>query len=357
MRGPIFSTLNSHSFYLFSIESKTATHGITREPVKEGKLAAITVADEWTSVFAPKNRAQLETVLMEWLRAQRWFGGKDRTATHVTFVESIELPCGADTACFNLVRVDFLQGDSDLYALPLAFARGELAASLHKNAPRSIVCTLSTQTTGQSGLLHDAMANQEFCKSLVDLISSRRRIKSTAGELEASRTPVFRRVLNDTPLPHPVPAKDEQSNSSVIYGDKFFLKLFRRLDVGSNPDLEITRFLTAREFAHAQQLAGALEFCQPDGERITLGLLNQFVPGAKDAWTYTLDALGRYYDRVATLIADGQTPTMGDLPLNRWLQQELPAERQPGRGHLSRLRPGAGRTHCVHASHAGVGSG
>ena len=322
---PYFLTLSPHAFCLFSLESKAAPIAEVTAPGGEKEMRVLTVEDAWTSVLNQKHRAQLETVTGEWLRNQRWFGGKARIVTQVLLKESIPIPCGPNTALFTLVRVNYLQGDPELYVLPLAFAQAEEAEGLRQNAARSILCNLAVEATGEKGVLHDAVVSRAFCKSLGELISNRRRIKSPTGDFEASRTAVFRRLLGDAPLPEPTPGKAEQSNSSVIFGDRFILKLFRRIDVGVNPDLEITRFLTARDFPHAQQLAGALEFCQPKGERTTLGMLNRFIAGAKDAWTYTLDSLGRYYDRVAVLIADHQPPPVADASIAQWIQDELPA--------------------------------
>ena len=321
---PYFLTLGPHAFFWFSLELKGAA-AETGAPGGEVKPHILVAAGNWTSVLAQKGRTPLEPVLADWLRNQRWFGGKAKTIKFVTIRESIPVPCGPDLAVIALLQVDYVQGDSELYALPLAFAQGEAAGALRRQSPRLIICELTQPAAGQSGVLYDAVGGREFCQALLELVASRRRTRAPGGELEASRTPVFRLLLGDAALPEPTVGKAEQSNSSVIYGDKFILKLFRRLDAGVNPDLEITRFLTAHEFPHGQQLAGALEFCRPKEERLTLGMLSRLVPGARDTWEYTLDALGRYYDRVATLIADGQTPPMGNLPLDHWLQAALPA--------------------------------
>ena len=263
-------------------------------------------------------------MLADWLRTQRWFGGKAKTIKLAAVRETIPVPCGGDTAVIALVQMDYVQGDSDIYSLPLAFADGDVAEALRQQSPHLVICELSLQPAGRTGVLYDAVGSREFCKALLDLVFHPRTIGTATGELTASQTPVFQQILTEAALPEPAVGKAEQSNSSVIYGDKFILKLFRRLDAGINPDLEVTRFLTAQGFPHGQQLAGALEFSRPNDELFTLGMLNRLVPGARDAWQFTLDALGRYYDRVATLIADGQSPPMGELPLARWIQPEHP---------------------------------
>ena len=92
--------------------------------------------------------------------------------------------------------------------------------------------------------------------------------------------------------------KGEQSNTCVAYGEIFILKLIRRLDAGVNPDLEIGRFLTNKGFGHTPHVAGAVEYGNARDEPMTLAILQDFVPNQGNAWEYTLDALGYYFENV-----------------------------------------------------------
>jgi maltose alpha-D-glucosyltransferase/alpha-amylase len=88
----------------------------------------------------------------------------------------------------------------------------------------------------------------------------------------------------------------EQSNTSVVFGDQLILKLFRRLQPGVNPDLEIGRFLTERGFEHMPRVAGAIEYLRGKEEPMTLAILQGFVPNEGDAWAYTLDVLSHCFE-------------------------------------------------------------
>ncbi|MCU0785232.1 MAG: maltose alpha-D-glucosyltransferase [Verrucomicrobia bacterium] len=323
---PYFLTLNSHSFFWFSLEPKS-THA-TGLIIAGGQahLRLLTVADDWTSALLEKNKIQLEAALADWLPAHRWFGGKTKPINLVTILESIPLRFGSETSLVSLVQVDYREGDSDLYAVPLAFSPGDLAEKLRKQAPQSIICELFVQTDGQRGVLYDAVASSAWCKALLDMVADRQHCEGDAGELTGSRTAVFRRLLADASTPEPAQGRIEQNNSSVIYGDKFILKLFRRLETGLNPDVEVGRFLTKREFPHAPQLVGELEFLKSKQEPLNLAILTAFVPNAQDAWTYTLDALGRYYDRVATIALPPTETATTASPLANLLQQDLPKD-------------------------------
>jgi predicted trehalose synthase len=102
---------------------------------------------------------------------------------------------------------------------------------------------------------------RDFCRALLDAISRRKRFKCAEGEVVATQTPVFRHLVQDRGgALDPSILDVEQSNSSVSYSDRLFLKVIRRLEPGVNPELEIGRFLTERHFPHAAQVAGAIEY-------------------------------------------------------------------------------------------------
>ena len=116
-------------------------------------------------------------------------------------------------------------------------------------------------------------------------------------------------------VPIPTLGRGEQSNTSIIYGDKYILKVFRRLDSGLNPDLEIGRFLTEeQQFTHAPDVLGYLEYQRRRGEPLTVAILLRLVPNQGTGWQYTLDALGQYLER--GLSANGGTSVPADEPVS-----------------------------------------
>jgi len=96
----------------------------------------------------------------------------------------------------------------------------------------------------------------------------------------------------------------EQSNTSAVFGNQVVMKFFRRAQEGVNPDLEVNRYLTDTGFAYSAPLLGALEYQKGRGEPRTLGLLTQYIPNEGDAWHYTLDALGLFYESAIRMVPD-----------------------------------------------------
>src|SRR5918992_1256337 len=116
--------------------------------------------------------------------------------------------------------------------------------------------------------------------------------------IDAVPTKAFRRIAGTSgDVPEARPLQAEQSNSSVVFGDRLVLKLYRRLERGVNPDLEVGRFLTDRaNFEHIAPVAGGLELRQGQGQPFMLGILHGYVPNEGDAWSFTLDRVREYLE-------------------------------------------------------------
>jgi maltose alpha-D-glucosyltransferase/alpha-amylase len=94
----------------------------------------------------------------------------------------------------------------------------------------------------------------------------------------------------------------EQSNTSILFGDRLILKLFRRQDVGANPDCEVGRYLTERaNFDRVPPFAGSIEYESKEGQSLTLAMLQGLVLNEGDGWKWTIEELDRYYEHCATV--------------------------------------------------------
>jgi maltose alpha-D-glucosyltransferase / alpha-amylase len=296
-RAPYPLTLGPHSFYWFSLSRRGAGP-------REIEIAVVQVDDSWEACFEPPARERLEAALPEVLATRRWFGGKARTVRQVRIAEALrfEEEAGLGDAALTLLGVDYTGGDEETYALPLAFAGGDEALGVAQEMPQAMVARIAGD---DPGVLFDALWDTELCCGLVEAIGRRRRFRGEGSELVALPTSAFRELRGPGDLPDPTLLRAEQSNTSVVFGDRLILKVFRRVEPGVNPDLEIGRFLTERKlFPHTPRVAGSLEIRRDLGNRggegeetMTLAVLHGFVPNEGDAWGYTLDALGRFIER------------------------------------------------------------
>jgi len=298
---PYFLTLGPHSFYWFEMQApRGPVEQIGPDGVPEHQWPTLTVSRNWEDLFGTKMRGNLARILRTYMPERRWFGAKARRMTNTEIVDAVSLPTESGNAILAFVRVSFAEGDPDLYILPLMHATGERAEVLRLTAPHAVVATVATGE--HDGVLYDAVVERAFALALLDGIAGRRRYKSAGGELSGVPTSLYRQLRGPADANiEPQVGSVEQSNTSIIFGDRFILKLFRRLGEGVNPDLEIGRFLT--EVAHAEgtpPLGGSVEYRSAGGEPVSLAMLQALVPNEGDAWQYTVDMLDDYYERAIT---------------------------------------------------------
>ncbi|HTD88966.1 MAG TPA: maltose alpha-D-glucosyltransferase [Candidatus Binatia bacterium] len=290
---PYFLTLSPHAVMWFSLEPKFAGHYEV-----ETREMQLEVTSCWEEIFEDRFRDELDTILAKYIQPRRWFAGKSRQIKSVHVQDAIPLPFNSERAFVTLLSIDYVQGDPEQYLLPLTFAWGKDAMRVQHHYPFFMVCSLRVQENKQDGILYDASGSPQFCAFLLDAISRRRTFKGEHGDLEAWMGAAYKRIRGANGGLPPALSKAEQSNSSIHYGDKFILKMFRRVETGVHPELEIENFLTEREFPNVPAVAGWYQYRRQNGEMISTGILTQYVQDAKDAWPATLEILGRYFERV-----------------------------------------------------------
>jgi len=352
--APYFLTLGPHNFYWFSLEAPLKP-GATPLAAGPAVLAAIEVAAGWPEVFAGRPRTQFEAILPDFLRAQTWFGGAE-TVKFVTLKDAIAVPQpdGKQNA-LAFFQVDFVDSNPKQYVLPLALTVGDDSSC----PPDQKVATITGPNGVMLGVLRDALAEPAFAATLLHLMRDRDRLRNAQGELESTRTPALRRILDAGPLPVPVVRNTGEGGAIVLFQDRVVMKFFRRVDEGVNPDLEVGRFLTDRNFPHSPAVLGALEFRRDGGSSVTLAVARTFVTYASNAWQFTLEAVSRYYDRVFATAAQGLTPELPPVmgPLKLFQQGATPDVADHVGSYLESARLLGTRTAALHVALAGGDDG
>ena len=159
-----------------------------------------------------------------------------------------------------------------------------------------VAVLVAREPNGDEGILYSAVWNPAFCETLLGAIARRRRFRGKAGELAGSHTRVFRKVWGER-HPHLAPTvlNVDQSNTCVAFGDRFMLKIYRRVEPGIHPEIELGNFLTEIQFPSVAPLTGTLEYRRETGEPIAVAVLHGFVQNQGDAWRYSLDSLSQYF--------------------------------------------------------------
>ena len=281
---PAVFTLSPHGFYWLLLRPATAA--------KVGEMAWNAPQLASAGAWSHATLARLEReVLPAYLPCCRWFGGKGRVLRDLKIVQNI--PIGAITeARLVVVEAAFTDGLPESYVLPLMLVDETAAQAIGAESPRAVVARFEDRRA-----LCDAIHVPEVRAELLRLIARRATSRARVRLVGSARDPFDEAVL-ERALAQSRVVGLEQSNTSVIYGDVWFLKLFRKYEHGPNPDMEVTQFLSeARGFAHVPPYVGALKLADAEGEGV-IALLAGFTPNQGDGWTFTLDALARYFERV-----------------------------------------------------------
>ncbi|MFH1560674.1 MAG: putative maltokinase, partial [Chloroflexota bacterium] len=286
----------------------------------------------WENLLAQERRDATAEILLQYLRGCRWFGGKAREVRSAEIVDVVPAPYDTSVAQLTLIKVSYAEGEPETYLLPLTFATGEGANLVTERSPYAVVARLRVvgREGEREGVLCDALADQAFCHGLLEAIAHRHPFRTDTSQVTPWPTRALRRILGSSAdLLEPSLLRGEQSNTSVLFADRLILKVFRRVEEGVNPDLEIGRFLTEKaSFPNVPPLAGAMEY-RPSrrAQASTVGILHGYVPNQGDAWRYTQDSLGRYFDRVLAHPEVG-APPIHEGSLLALSQEDLPTVAQ-----------------------------
>jgi maltose alpha-D-glucosyltransferase/alpha-amylase len=346
---PYLLTLGPHAFYWFGLEKRPAETSAGRQPALR---PAFDVPEKWENVFQGSAKELLQEWLPSFLPRCRWFvslrGPVQIEAAMI--LETVPVPPRlpadngrpAPSYHFIFVQLEFSEGDPETCLLPMSFATGSAADRLRSERPDAVIAQLQVYPReegkpAESGVLYDPGGDPAFAQSLLEAILRHRRFKRTAGELvgvavppkgtaregEQDQRPGAVNVLVGRT---PTPVWAEQRNTSIVFGDKYILKVYRRIEEGINPEVEVGCFFTEKtDFANAPRLAGMLEYRRGWGEPLTLAVLHEYVPNQGDGWHYCQDALGRYFEQALARPERGDQLPLPHQPLLVLSAGEIPA--------------------------------
>jgi len=243
-------------------------------------------------LFLAALRNSLPVALPQFLIKQRWFGGKARTISSVEVSDVIPFHSDTLRSYLILARVNYTSGPTETYDIPLVRApQGPAQPS------DSSLLRVRARNFPEEIVLKDALTDENFLAHLLDVVANGVAVRGAGGQVRAVSTSALHSIWQPSQgLLMPSVMSAEQSNSSVVYEKRLVLKIFRRLEQGLNPDLEIGSFLTGKtSFRNVPPLAGYLEYLSETGARTALGILQGYIANEGDAWQFTLKALAEYY--------------------------------------------------------------
>jgi trehalose synthase-fused probable maltokinase len=232
-------------------------------------------ADLARAIAAGDVEALPKDALADWAMAQRWFSSKLRDVREFNVLDLVVLSTGDPVVAIVIAEARFGAGTHDIYQMPIAVRPAS------SGWEKGVICS------SRDHVVYDALLDEVADAVLASHLAASTAIERPGGCVRFHWEPGTG-APGASPEARAIGA--EQSNSSVVIDDRLVLKVFRRIQPGINPELEMLRFLAAHDFPNIAAMVGWYGYT---GELMdaTLGVIQPYIEGARDGWELTLDAL------------------------------------------------------------------
>jgi maltose alpha-D-glucosyltransferase/alpha-amylase len=304
---PYLLTMPAYGFYWFQLVAHAQEDRFGPRPAPE--LFTLVLSGMPESLLKGRERQAFErNVMPGFLSGQRWFAGKGTAiaSTRVIDFGVLKDRHGRDAFLLPQVEVQLKRGETQCYFTPLAVAEGVEDEALLPYAAARV------RRGNRVGLLHGASASPEFSLAAVAAMRAEREIPTAEGGLiRYAATSALDGI--DVDLADVKRLSGEQSNTSIVLGDKAVIKLYRLSQPGVHPELEMGRFLTeVAHFPNTPALLGSIEHVRNDGAVTALAILQAFVRNQGDAWQLSVEAVKRELDALL-LLPESEMPPLADV--------------------------------------------
>lgn len=294
---PYFLTLAPYSFFWFGLHY-TKLEGL-EFPSNISELPQLELAESWTEVFRMPNRKIFEKHLLTYLKKQPWLKNKDAFFRIATISELISISVDSQLAYLAFIKVEDDRGNHDVYVIPLMFLETKDDDKI--SHPEALIAQLSiTQDHSLKGVIYDAFYESKFYTALLNYCEESKQISGQLGALTNNLVNgISKQTLLNKSL---VPLNVNHLSSGLIditFGENYFLKIFRLVEFGLNPEVEVELSLTSVDAPFTAKVIATIDY-QQGINYFNFGMLQEYVPHMRSAWQYTLDEADRYFERIAT---------------------------------------------------------
>ena len=255
-----------------------------KKEINTSALLSFNFDDNWEDLLENKEfvKAFLSDVLGDYILKQRWYGGKASKIKYIELSEYFRIQQFGEVYYGLILEIDFVEAFYQHYFLPIAFVTDENFAQKDRILPISI--------HGNQGYIIDATNLESFRKLVFERILTA--LPKDTTKVQYHKSPLLNNITYESSRFMGL----EQSNTSIVYNDKYVLKFFRRIYADKNPDLEMSQFLSEKKgFRNIPAYLGSINVVDSDNDYITIGLLQQMVPNEGDAWEYMLKELHKVF--------------------------------------------------------------
>jgi maltose alpha-D-glucosyltransferase/alpha-amylase len=287
-KNPYLFTLGAYGFYWLQLNEKPAE--VIKMETKR-QIAILRIEGTWDDLMTDKNRHNIERILSEYVRHCNWFGGRDKIIERTEILDSFYVPGERDYYHVFLFEIQYTNGYIERYILPVGILPETEIEDIQKETdPVVIAKVLSSKGNNES--IYDAVYDDKFLNAFFNLISRRRDQRGKRGKFSINTT----RKIQMTDTQH-IFVKDRKCQTLLInFDDKYQLKIYRRLEAGMTPEIELSSFLTNKKFENIMPMRARFEYAVYNEENTALGVIYDYKENQGSSWKYTVNFLSKNYE-------------------------------------------------------------
>jgi len=287
---PYFITLGGHDCEWFIMDQ-------SKSLLSENQILPLLELDTWEEILNKAVIGRLEAkIFPAYLMQVRWFGGKGRVVESMEIIHQATIALQENSAVFFLIQVAYQSGLPEIYQLPVSFANQALAMKLQDSYPKAVISRMRIH--GDEGVLYDALYGAPLQEAMIGLMARNLEVRLKGSKLVFSSNERMPADIAEHENLKPKVLSGEQSNTSIAYGNRFFLKIFRKVDRAINPDLEVTKYLTEyTSFRNIPAFVGSIEW-RFEKDSLVVGMMQELIESSGDAWVNMLDRLNHFNEMI-----------------------------------------------------------
>jgi maltose alpha-D-glucosyltransferase/alpha-amylase len=314
---PYMITLAPYGFYWFQLRMRDASEHVAPSIVPEFETLVVPVGATWVSLARTRGVFERD-VLPTYLARTRWYPERSAKAIHPKLTSAVPFcDIGDNRPWLAFFEAPQRNGTVMRYTLPMRIEWVRFDRERYN--PRAFA---AVRQGAREGTLLDVATDEIFIALMLHNLRNSLLVDEAGNRLQFIPTA---RLLHrpDKPLTHVRPVETEQSNSTALVGNDYVVKLYRKLQAGINPEIEVGRFLTEMtSFANTPALMGSVELIEGDDARSAIAVVHEFVENQGDAWTVTSAYLDRFVEEQRLLAtSDARAGSEEQIPYLRYMSQ------------------------------------
>jgi maltose alpha-D-glucosyltransferase/alpha-amylase len=287
---PYLFTLNAHSFQWFSLQKMDLRKQVLEDlPTFEFQ--------HWEDLLLSDTRTKFQAdVLPGYLDKIKWFKGKGRKIYSTVIEKTLTIPLPSKKAFLLFIEINYESGLPETYQLAITWTSDEEAEKIRTTCTEAIISQVTMNE--KSVLLCDAFYTYEMQQFLVGKMKGSDNIAVEEGNIEFRIEPEVNAYLADKKVPLARMHSGDENNTSITYDNRFFLKMYRKIDRNINPDVELSYYLSKESnFGQVPKFLGTISW-NTGKETLVLGMLQELIENHGDGHSYMLERVQNYIERI-----------------------------------------------------------